>query len=320
LLVEAIVAARAASQLDGSLAAVVAAEQTGATAARSASAAEGEVAAATVMAGEASLGAAVGDVASSAEDLSATDYAAQAGELAEATATAVEEEASAEAAGVRAAENGAAALEQKAAVVRSSTTQPWGSCPDPAQADALAAQLLTEAKSVSSLQNYPDLPSNTPVRVLTELNKEQLLLLSERFQTEVSSSVEGNQRGVIFYRSSQLDEAKNFVEPGDLESIHTHPGINEVMPSPEDLRATLGIGQNWQASPTADMIIVSRGVNGTVVDMTYTVAEAQTLYTLLQNGDTVGFLRQIDQRYQAAGLKIDGTALQASMRRYKMIP
>src|SRR5262245_35758546 len=122
--------------------------------------------------------------------------------------------------------------------VRATGTRRWGNCLDPVRADALEAQLLVEARSFGFQKQLSLLPVNTPVRVTTPLDPGDLLLVSEKQQTEHSVTVEAN-GDVIFYRSSQGDEAKIFAASGDQIHFHTHPGTNEVMPSPEDLAAAL---------------------------------------------------------------------------------
>jgi hypothetical protein len=186
-----------------------------------------------------------------------------------------------------------------------------GACPDPVRADAIESQLLTEATMFHFQSGYSQLPVNSPVRVTTHLDPEALLLLSERKGTEHSSTVEAN-GNVIFYRSSQGDEAKIFAARGDQIHMHTHPGTNEVVPSPEDLVAAL--------MSQTDMMIVSRRADGGVASMTYTPTEAQELSDLLQNGDTRGFLNKFHARYQAEGLGIGGTTLEENMKLQGMIP
>ena len=118
--------------------------------------------------------------------------------------------------------------------------------------------------------------------------------------------------GVIFYRSSQGDEAKIFAAPGDTISLHTHPGINEVMPSLDDLKAA--------TKSQTDMVIVSRRADGGVATMKYTPAEAQELEDLLTAGDVKGFLSKIHDRYKAEQLDISGTILQENMQKTGMNP
>ena len=195
--------------------------------------------------------------------------------------------------------------------VRATGTRLWGACPDLVRADAIEAQLLAETTMFRSQSGYTQLPVNTPVQVKTHLDPEDLLLLSEKQGTEHSSTVESNGE-VIFYRSSAGDEAKIFAAWGDQIHMHTHPGTNEVIPSPEDLMAAL--------TSKTDMMIVSRRANGGVASMTYTPAEAQELADLLQNGDKKGFLTKIHDRYQAEGLSIAGTTLEENMKLQGMIP
>jgi hypothetical protein len=145
--------------------------------------------------------------------------------------------------------------------VRATGTRQWGNCPDPVRAKAIEARLLAEATMVPFQSSYTQLPVNIPIQVKTHLDPEELLLLSERSGTEHSSTVEANGH-VIFYRSSQGDEARIFAAKGDQIHLHTHPGTNEVVPSPEDLVAAL--------MSKTDMMIVCRRADGGVASMTYT--------------------------------------------------
>jgi hypothetical protein len=196
-------------------------------------------------------------------------------------------------------------------VVEAEGACPWGTCPDPPRADAVEAQLLSEAKTFDNQVNMFQLPEDTPIRVKTPLDPGDLLLLSERLQTECSITIEGN-GGVIFYKSSKAREASVFAEEGDQITYRTHPGVNEVMASVRELNGVL-VGKT-------DMVIVSRGVDGSVADMKYTVAQAQELLGLLDQGNKQEFLRRIEARYQAKRYTIVGTVLEENMRKQGMIP
>jgi proteasome lid subunit RPN8/RPN11 len=231
-----------------------------------------------------------------------------AGELAAGDAAAARASASEQLAAERVDAQGQVALNKQ--VVRADGTRPWGPCRDPIRADAVEAQLLSEAQSFSFQVNYSEIPVDSFFHIRTVISTEDLVLVSENWKTECSISVAPTE--VQFYRSSVTDIAKIEVKPGDVISYHSHPGINEVMASVDDLKGMIK-GQT-------DMVIVSRRADGGVAEMKYTVTEAQELLDLLAQGDLKGYFSRFEAKYHAQKLDTTGTVLEENMRKQGMIP
>jgi hypothetical protein len=195
-------------------------------------------------------------------------------------------------------------------VVRADGSRPWGPCLDPVRADAVEAKLLGEAQSFSWQTNYTQIPEDSFFHVRSVISTEDLVLVSEKWQTESSISVAPTE--TQFYRSPLAAEAKIDVHPGDVMSYHSHPGINEVMASTDDLKAVI--------KSNTDMMIVSRRVDGGVAEMKYTVVEAQELLDLYNQGDLKGYFTRFEAKYRAEQLNTKGTVLEENMRKQGMIP
>jgi hypothetical protein len=164
--------------------------------------------------------------------------------------------------------------------VRTAGLRPWEPCADPVQAANVEAQLLSEAQSFNWQSTYAELPVDSFTHVRTVITPENLLLVSEKLQTECSLSVAKTE--VQFYRSSLTDKARIDARAGDVITYHTHPGVNE--------------------------------------EMKFTPTQGQELLDLLNQGDKKGFLTRIADSYQAEGLDIHGTLLEDNMRNQGMIP